>query len=315
MKAKELPLLGLKVLDLTHRLPGPLAGHLLSTQGAEVIKVEDETFGDPFKDGLFKEMDPSFSLWYKSLNEHKEVQRFPLTAERDRLLTLIKETDIILMGLPPKVQAKLGVTFEDLKKVKSQPFVVITMTGSHHEKDKGMHDLNALAKEKLLHLLIGQNLEDKKALPPFLPVAGISFGSYLVIQALSAYTLALRTNSPQNFCVSLQEAVQMILKPFYSEELYETGQKSFLHNGRYPCYGLYPLKEKNGFLAVAALEEKYWDRLMEILELKLEAKDRFETSEDKGIFGLISRKTKGLTINEAKKAFDSSDCCVDVIEL
>ena len=39
----------LTVVDLTHRLPGPLAGHLLHTMGARTIKIEDDKFGDPFR--------------------------------------------------------------------------------------------------------------------------------------------------------------------------------------------------------------------------------------------------------------------------
>ena len=39
---------GLKVLDFSHRLPGPLGCNLLGELGAKVIKVEDSVFKDAF---------------------------------------------------------------------------------------------------------------------------------------------------------------------------------------------------------------------------------------------------------------------------
>ena len=47
------PLEGLKIIDLSHRLPGPLCGKILVDLGAEVIKIEDHVFQDPFLSGLF----------------------------------------------------------------------------------------------------------------------------------------------------------------------------------------------------------------------------------------------------------------------
>ena len=58
---------GLQVLDFTHRLPGPLAGHVLALTGAKVIKVEDEVFQDAFIKGLFAEMNSTFFVLQSSL--------------------------------------------------------------------------------------------------------------------------------------------------------------------------------------------------------------------------------------------------------
>ena len=51
---------GFTFLDLSHRLPGPLAGNLLGGLGARVIKIEDKKIQDPFNEGLFSKMDESF---------------------------------------------------------------------------------------------------------------------------------------------------------------------------------------------------------------------------------------------------------------
>ena len=65
----------LKFIDLTHRLPGPLAGKILCDLGYEVIKIEDEQHKDPFLSGKFSEFDNSFEDWYKELNQQKRLVR------------------------------------------------------------------------------------------------------------------------------------------------------------------------------------------------------------------------------------------------
>jgi crotonobetainyl-CoA:carnitine CoA-transferase CaiB-like acyl-CoA transferase len=51
------PLTGMTIVDLSHRLPGPLCGKLLNDLGANVIKIEDHIFQDPFLSGLFAQFD------------------------------------------------------------------------------------------------------------------------------------------------------------------------------------------------------------------------------------------------------------------
>ena len=60
----------IKILDLTHRLPGPLAGMVLSDLGYDVIKIEDEKHKDPFLAGAFSDFDDSFEDWYRVLNQN-----------------------------------------------------------------------------------------------------------------------------------------------------------------------------------------------------------------------------------------------------
>ena len=105
---------GFTFLDLSHRLPGPLAGNLLGGLGAQVIKVEDKLYQDPFNDGLFSKMDDAFKDWYKGLNNKKEIRKLDFSDQEDRrsLETLVQNSDGIIMGLPSKVRHKLKLTNE-----------------------------------------------------------------------------------------------------------------------------------------------------------------------------------------------------------
>ena len=76
------PLSGLRVLDLTRLLPGPMATLHLADQGAEIIKIEDTGAGD-----YARTMGPGAaeanaagedSLFYRVLNRNKKNLRLDL---------------------------------------------------------------------------------------------------------------------------------------------------------------------------------------------------------------------------------------------
>ena len=87
----QLPLYGKVILDLSHRLPGPMAGKLLGDLGAKVIKVEDKKFKDPFIFGLFAEMDNSFPIWYENINKNKEIQKIRFKYNGSNFLIKLNE--------------------------------------------------------------------------------------------------------------------------------------------------------------------------------------------------------------------------------
>ncbi|MEI9806319.1 MAG: CoA transferase [Pseudolabrys sp.] len=103
-------LAGVRVLDLSTSIAGPYAAMLLGDMGADVLKVERPDTGDdarswgpPFVDGE--------SLWYMSVNRNKRsvTLDFGKPAARNALTALIKESDVIIVNQPPRVQKKLGI--------------------------------------------------------------------------------------------------------------------------------------------------------------------------------------------------------------
>src|SRR5690606_15693444 len=135
---------GTVILDLSHRLPGPLAGKVLADLGAEVIKIEDEVFKDPFIEGLFAQMDPSFPHWYEELNHKKQIIRLDFKAEKTKEIIndYVAKADGIIMGLPPKVRNFLEVDQASLEK-RGRPLCQVELF-SKRNLTRGMHDLNAL---------------------------------------------------------------------------------------------------------------------------------------------------------------------------
>lgn len=110
------PLAGLRVVDLTNYLPGPLATLLLSDLGAEVIKVEAPPHGDPLRS-----MPPVLggtSVLFHCLNRGKRFVTLDLRedADRDRLLGLLDGADCLVDGFRPDVLPRLGLDPVDLSR-------------------------------------------------------------------------------------------------------------------------------------------------------------------------------------------------------
>ena len=303
------PLAGMTIIDLSHRLPGPLCGKILTDLGATVIKIEDHIFQDPFLSGLFAQFDSSFISWYENLNKGKSIQRFDFNSPEDqeKIHQLVTNADAVIMGLPHKTREKLKVTDHDLTLKK--PMVVIELLASLHEK-KSMHDLNALAMTGLLSLYVADHKE-KIVDPPFLPIAGISFGHKAATDLLAAFIMAMKENKTQFVKTYLDQVTDELLGIFWPAADQKSGRTKFLHNGIYPCYSLYQTRDGK-YVALAAVEEKFWIRFCQVFKIETEL-DRFY-HQDRSLFNLISDKIHGLTQIEIAALIKDEDLCLSVIK-
>ena len=301
---------GLTVIDFSHRLPGPLGANLLAKLGAKVIKIEDATFKDAFVHGLYADIDESFPIWYRELNNHKEILRFDFKNENDlkKVREMAHEVDALLMGLPPKIESRLGLTREELTKL-NRPLAVISM-GSGLKCQKGMHDLNALARTGLLSLYT-HGKDDAVLPPPFMPMAGIAFGVKLACDLLAAVFKAQREKTAIFHTTYLHESTEEIFFPFWPKKLREQGEYQFLHNGLYPCYCLYRLRDGH-YVALAAVEEKYWKRFCEVFHLEIVPPKRFFTK-DESVFLEVSKKFKEFSREEMAEILEAEDFCLDIV--
>jgi crotonobetainyl-CoA:carnitine CoA-transferase CaiB-like acyl-CoA transferase len=100
------PLAGVRVLDLSRLLPGPLCAQHLADLGAEVIKVEDPKVGDyvrPAIRRLANRGKAGLTLDLKSAEGHAIFLR------------LLDEADVVLESFRPGVMQRLGLGYETLR--------------------------------------------------------------------------------------------------------------------------------------------------------------------------------------------------------
>ncbi len=300
---------GIKILDLTHRLPGPLAGKILSDMGAEVFKIEDQKHKDPFLSGMFSEFDQSFENWYEELNKNKKLVRLDFKAAdiKEQLKKYLLEADGILLSLSPKLKQTLGVDDESLKALKKGLAVVELEASSTH--NKAMHDLNALALSGFLSLHVAHE-ESQIVAPPFMPVAGIAFGQQVATQLLANLLNSTRSGEYVKTVSYLHDTAEAIFHPFWSKELRDQKKTKFLHNGAYPCYSLYRAKDGN-YVAVAAVEEKFWIDLIATFSIPLPLEKRFNTDEES--FKRVADTFAKLTSVEIENMAKNKELCLSIV--
>jgi CoA-transferase family III len=119
-----------RVLDLSSLWAGPLAAHLLWLAGADVVKVESRTRPDSGRSG-----DERF---YALLNQGKAsvVLNFTDAVDRQALLSIIADADIVIESARPRALAQLGIDAAQL--VRSTPGLVwLSITGHGAEGEAG----------------------------------------------------------------------------------------------------------------------------------------------------------------------------------
>ena len=281
------------VLDLTQRLPGPLAAKQLMDMGAIVLKVSPLNKKDAFE----KIENALFNHWYKSFNLGKKIMEIDF----DKLQGFIDQSDIIIA--PFKL---------DLSKFKLIEKSVVYVHGS--ENNKPMHDLNAFAKSSSFHLFMQSEAHkkmEKRISPPFLPIAGIIYANTIALNALSSYIKTIETKSTTITNLYLDKSAANILDLFYTKKLKETDEFLFLHNGLYPCYNLYRTSDDH-FIALASIEEHYWKKFCELFKLSLKIEDRFDTSDV--TFNILIKTFSESTLSSIIQRVGSHDICLTPVE-
>jgi crotonobetainyl-CoA:carnitine CoA-transferase CaiB-like acyl-CoA transferase len=298
------------IIDLTWRLPGPLATYLLALQGMEVIKYEDVNHRDPF---LKWHWDPSFAEIYDAFQGPKDLRLIDFGSESDvaALHATIAKADAVVMSFPPRVEQKLGLSEDEI--ARRHEGVCFTRLGFRPGDDHSAHDLNTLAQSNLLRMHVLDRTDDIIA-PPFLPATGIFFSHHIAITVLATALRQRDQRAPiQNWC-DLQDSVDNVQRAYYPASIQSRTPATFLHNGRFPCYNIYRTKD-GGYLAIAAVEPKFWSRFRELTGLE-------DLGDDDGLCDgeravevkrIIFERINGRTAGEWRETFAGHDACVDVL--
>ena len=110
------PLSGYRVIELGQLLAGPFAGCMLGYFGAEVIKIEPPSGGDPIR--AWREVRDGTSLWWYSLARNKKSVTIDLKSEKGVALVkqLINSADVVIENFRPGVVERWGLGPDQFKK-------------------------------------------------------------------------------------------------------------------------------------------------------------------------------------------------------
>jgi crotonobetainyl-CoA:carnitine CoA-transferase CaiB-like acyl-CoA transferase len=122
------PLAGIKIVDLTENMAGPLATMILGDQGADVIKVESLR-GDQVR--RLGSGSPGLAAYFASLNRSKRSIAVDLQTERGRAILdrLVDEADVVIQAFRPAAAAKLRVDEASIRTADRQRLVYCEIIG------------------------------------------------------------------------------------------------------------------------------------------------------------------------------------------
>lgn len=261
---------GVRVLDLTRLLPGPLCTQHLADLGAEVIKVEDTRGGDYARQGLGTGGD-SEPDYFALVNRGKRSLGLDLKQESGRaiFLDLVATADLVIEGFRPGVMDRLGIGFKALQASNSK-IVLCSITGygqSGPFRDRAGHDLNYCA---LTGLIDQTGQPSGEPVIPAFQIADLAGGTLTALASvLAGLFSAQRSGKGCYIDVAMTDGVManlvfaLALRQSGATDQLARGQGAL--NGGLPCYGVYRTADGR-HLSVAALERKFWDRLCRALD-------------------------------------------------
>jgi alpha-methylacyl-CoA racemase len=265
-----LPLVGLKVLDLSRLLPGPYATLVLADLGARVDKVEDPQGGDYIRH-MPPLLDGDSALFY-GLNRNKRSITLDLKSAEGAaaLRRLTRGYDVLVESFRPGVMDKLGLGYEVLSE-ENPRLVYCAISGygqTGPDRLRAGHDLDYIARSGVLGY--GGATDGPPAMPG-VQVADIGGGSlFALVGILAALHERERTGRGRFVDISMTEGSLAFLHMHLAARLalgdagapLRRGAESI--NGGYPCYGVYRTADER-FLAVGALEPKFFSGFCEAI--------------------------------------------------
>lgn len=256
------PLAGVRVIEMQAIGPIPYAGLLLADLGAEVVRIDRPQASD-----LGLPVPPRFDLMARG----KQVQSLDLksTAGVEAALALIVRAEVLLEGFRPGVMERLGLGPAECHA--SNPGLVYARLSGWGDRgpmrDEAGHDLNYLG---LTGALAAMGPPDAPPPPPLNLVGDFGGGAMqLTVGLLAALLHARATGQGQVVATSIYEGANA-LTPFLHGQraagAWEDRRGVNVLDGGAPFYRCYAAAE-GGYVAVAAIEPKFYRNLLEGLAL------------------------------------------------
>ncbi len=252
------PLAGIRILDLSQYLPGPLCCQMLADFGADVIKIE--TLQGELGRIANPQIDGNRAHYY-NVNRNKKSLTLNLKSAKGKEIfkKLVQESDVVFEQFRPDTMNKLGLGYEELKKVNKR-VIYCALTGYGYSGPLKMaagHDNNYLSLTGILSIsgtkdapgLVGTQIAD---------IAGGTLHSVIAI----LLALKARENTGEGqFCdVAMVDGcstmLAYVLADYWGNERVPQRSADSL-NGGLACYNLYETADGK-YVSLGAIEPKFW---------------------------------------------------------
>ncbi len=276
LTGRQLPLAGLRILDLTHALAGPYCTLLLGDLGADVLKVEppqgdqSRRWGPPFINGE--------SAYFLSVNRNKRSLVLDLRRDvcRRAARDLALASDVVVENFRPGTAAKLGLGAEDLRSAKPQ-LIYASISGFGQDQPAlAGYDQIAQGTSGLMSITGQPEGPPTKA---GVPIGDIAAGMFAAHAILAALWERERTGAGRTIDVALNDGLLALLT-YQAGRYFATGVAPPREGNHHPTIAPYgTFAARDGHLNVAIGSDEQFRRFCDALEAPdLAAASRFASN-------------------------------------
>ena len=276
---------GVRVVDFTQVVAGPVATYQLGLLGAEVIKIESPAGGDIAR-GLLDltgfgqgEMAPAFI----GVNHNKRSLAVDLKRPEGRAAVerIVRRADVLVENFKPGVIGRLGFGYETVREWRPS-IVYCSISGYGQEGPRCSIAAFDGAIQAASGMMIANGHEETGPTRTVSPIVDVTTGMMAAFAIAAALRRRDETGSGQHLDVAMLDSAVSLLNPLYNNHLATGEEPELLGNQsvtRYPTANVFPTAD--GYVQITAITGAQVDRLLEALGCReLRDDPRFATDAD-----------------------------------
>jgi CoA:oxalate CoA-transferase len=261
-------LAGVRVIDFTNYIAGPIVTRFLADMGAEVIKVELPPRENPIQprfttQGPYASACVAFALWNRGkksvcVDFHKP-QGLAITKE------LVRRADVVVENFSPGVMERAGLSYEELRKV-NPPIVMVSVSGCGQTGPQARRPGNDHVAQALSGVMDLTGYPDRAPALPGYFIADNNGGVHGAIAVCAALFRRERTGRGQHIDISMVEALFHLHDMGLVEHLASHGASAPTRMGSHhpstaPC-GIFAARD--GYVVITALVH-HWEHFVKTI--------------------------------------------------
>ena len=264
------PLEGIRVIDMSHVIAGPLASFYLAQLGAEVIKVESPQGGEIMRSPKSPE-DGDTPAGFVALNAGKRSLAVDIRTPEgaDAVRALAQRADVFIENFRPGVVAKYGLHYDAIRELKPD-IIYCSISGYGQQGEwsgRGAYDHVVQALTGMM-MMSGESPDDPPVKVGF-PVIDVAVGMLGALSIVSALHRRDRDGTGQHIDASMVQASLMLMYPSASTFLTSGVEPQRVGNRGYtgsPTADTYRCAD--GWLATAANTPAQFRKLAAVLDVE-----------------------------------------------
>ena len=257
---------GIRVVDLSRFLPGPMLTQFMADHGAEVVKVEAVDEGEPTR--AVGEMRDGVSVFFANTNRGKKSLALDLKKPTgvEVLMRLIEASDVVVEAFRPGVAERLGVSYRQI--ATRAPHIVYASISAFGQsgpyRDLATHDLAIEAMAGVLSLTRGR---DGAPAIPGLPAADMISSMIALSGVMMALLRRKETGRGDYIDIAMAECLLACMPNNFGSAMAERRQPDVGNTrslGGNALYALYETRD-GGWIALGGQEMKFAVNLLTAL--------------------------------------------------